>query len=319
MVPFRKKLAVFGLASVLLLLVFNSSSWARNDFKRLGKAGFTFLKISPSARAAGMGDAYTAIANDVYAIFYNPAGLTHVQRFEYGFGLTNWIVGSKLMSAAFAHPLGRGVLGVSFISFAPPEFEETTIIQPEGTGRMVHVGDLSVGLAYGVRLTDRLSFGFKTQFVEETIDKDKARGALVDFSTYYYTGFRDLVIAMAMKNFGPDVKYLSEKFKLPLYFNINTSISAIGHEGAPLQLTLSAESAFATDYRDRYHVGAELWLLDKLALRGGYKFYYDTEDYTLGLGFRLRFGERRLTVDIAYSNFASYFDAPLRFSIGGAF
>jgi len=314
----RKRSFFICLMSVLFLAA-TTSLWARNDFKRLGKAGFAFLKISPAARAAGMGDAYTAIANDAYAIFYNPAGLTHVENFEYGFGLTNWMVGSKLMSAALAHPLGRGVLGVSFLSFAPPDFEETTIIDPEGTGRMIHVGDLAVAFAYGVKLTDRLSFGFKTQYVEETIDKDKASGWLTDFSTYYYTGFRDLVIAMAMKNFGPDVKYLSEKFKLPLYFNINTAISAIGHEGSPFHLTISTESAFATDYRDRYHVGAEMWLLDKLALRGGYKFNYDTEDYTLGLGFRMRFGGRKITLDIAYSNFSSYFDAPLRFSLGGSF
>lgn len=303
----------------VLLVAITSSLWARNDFKRLGKAGFTFLKISPAARAAAMGDAYTAIANDAYAIFYNPAGLTNVQSFEYGFGLTNWMVGSKLMSAALAHPFGRGVLGVSFISFAPPDFEETTIIDPEGTGRMVHVGDLAFAAAYAVSLTDRLSFGFKMQYVEETIDRDKANGWLVDFSTYYYTGFRDLVIAMAMKNFGPDVKYLAEKFKLPLYFNINTAISAIGHEGSPIQLVVSTESAFVTDYRDRYHVGTELWLLDKLALRGGYKFNYDTEDYTFGIGFRMRFGQRKVTLDIAYSNFSSYFDAPLRFSLGGSF
>ncbi len=314
----RKGLVIFGMVG-LLSFVLATRGWARNDFKRLGKAGFTFLEISPAARAAAMGDAYTAISNDAYAIFYNPAGLTHVQNLEYGFSLTNWIVGSKLMSAAVAHPFGRGVLGISFISFAPAEFEETTIVQPEGTGRMVHVGDLAAAVAYGVHLTDRLSFGFKTQYVEETLDQDKARGWLVDFSTYYYTGFRDLVIAMAMKNFGPDVKYLSEKFKLPLYFNINTAISVIGREGSPVQLTLSTESAFATDYRDRYHVGAELWLLDKLALRGGYKFNYDTEDYTLGLGFRMRFGGRKITLDITYSNFSSYFNAPLRFSLGGSF
>ena len=122
------------------------------------------------------------------------------------------------------------------------------------------MGDIAVGLAYGLRLTDRLSFGSRIQYVEENIDRDQASSWVVDFSTYYRTGFRNGVIAMAMKNFGPDVKYLAEKFKTPLYFNINLALDVLGSDGAPLHLLGSLESAFATDYRDRYHAGAELWL-----------------------------------------------------------
>jgi hypothetical protein len=50
-------------------VILSSTLFAENEFKRLGKSGFSFLKISPSARAAGMGDAFTAVANDVTAIF----------------------------------------------------------------------------------------------------------------------------------------------------------------------------------------------------------------------------------------------------------
>ena len=42
---------------------------------RIGLTGFGFLKISQGARSAGMGDAYTAISNDINAAFKNPAGL----------------------------------------------------------------------------------------------------------------------------------------------------------------------------------------------------------------------------------------------------
>lgn len=121
--------------------------------------------------------------------------MTQIDQLEYSLGLTNWIIGSQLMSAAVALPLGRGTLGVSAISFAPPGFEETTVTEPEGTGRTVHVGDIAVGLAYGLRLTDRLSFGSRIQYVEETIDRDQASSWVVDFSTYYRTGFRNGVIA----------------------------------------------------------------------------------------------------------------------------
>jgi hypothetical protein len=193
------------------------------------------------------------------------------------------------------------------------------VLEPEGTGRMIQAGDIALSLAYAIRLTDNLSFGFKTQYIEETIDKDKAKAITADFSTYYRTGFRDLTLAMIMKNFGPEAKFLSDKFKLPLYFNINTAMSIIGEQGSGFQWLVSAESAFATDYRDRYHVGTEIWIADLVAVRSGYKFFYDTEDWTVGAGLKLGVGSRKIIIDVAYSNFVEYFDPPLRFSIGGSF
>jgi len=122
-----------------------------------------------------------------------------------------------------------------------------------------------------------------------------------------------------MKNFGPEAKFLSDKFKLPLYFNINTAMSLIGKQGSAFQWLVSAESAFATDYRDRYHIGTEIWIADLVAVRSGYKFFYDTEDWTVGAGLKFGVGSREIIIDVAYSNFVEYFDPPLRFSIGGSF
>ena len=294
--------------------------FAQDDFKRVGKSGFGFLKISPSARAAGMGDAFTAIADDVTTIFYNPAGLTNLDKFVFNFNHTDWIVNSSIISGAIAKPFGRnGAIGLSIVKFDTEDFEETTVLDPEGTGRMFDAGDVALALAYAIQLTDNLSFGFKGQYLEEKIDIDKATAITADFSTYYRTGFRDLTLAMIMKNFGPEAKFLSDKFKLPLYFNVNTAMSLIGSKGSPFQWLVSVESAFATDYRDRYHLGTEMWIADMIALRGGYKFYYDTEDWTIGAGLKVGIGSRKVIIDISYSNFVEYFDPPLRFSIGGSF
>ena len=294
--------------------------FAQDDFKRVGKSGFGFLKISPSARAAGMGDAFTAIADDVTTIFYNPAGLTNLDKFVFNFNHTDWIVNSSIISGAVARPFGRnGAIGLSIVKFDTEDFEETTVLDPEGTGRMIDAGDVALALAYAIQLTDNLSFGFKGQYLEEKIDIDKATAITADFSTYYRTGFRDLTLAMIMKNFGPEAKFLSDKFKLPLYFNVNTAMSLIGSKGSPFQWLVSVESAFATDYRDRYHLGTEMWIADMIALRGGYKFYYDTEDWTIGAGLKVGIGSRKVIIDISYSNFVEYFDPPLRFSIGGSF
>ncbi len=85
-----------------------------------------FEDVGAGARAPGMGNAFTAIADDVYTVFYNPAGLGTLDRMQFGAtyaklftGLTD---GSSLGQSelAFASPLkaGRwGTLGVSLQDF----------------------------------------------------------------------------------------------------------------------------------------------------------------------------------------------------------
>lgn len=58
------------LASVLLLVAFASNSYAD-----ISNAAVLFLRIAPGARAAGMGEAFVAIADDATATHWNPAGL----------------------------------------------------------------------------------------------------------------------------------------------------------------------------------------------------------------------------------------------------
>src|SRR5436309_12092753 len=43
----------------------------------------SFEELPTGARAAGMGDAFAATADDVYATYYNPAGLVQLHRSEF--------------------------------------------------------------------------------------------------------------------------------------------------------------------------------------------------------------------------------------------
>jgi hypothetical protein len=80
---------------------------------RLSTTSYGFLKLTTNARAAGMGDAYSAVGNDLGSIFYNPAGITQLEteRAVMG-GYTKWIVGSSLGTAAFAVKTQVATFGV---------------------------------------------------------------------------------------------------------------------------------------------------------------------------------------------------------------
>ena len=85
---------------------------------RLSSTGFGFLKLTTNARAVGMGDSYSAVGNDISAIFYNPAGITQMETERAAqAGYTSWVVGSTLGTGAFAVKTGIATFGISAIFF----------------------------------------------------------------------------------------------------------------------------------------------------------------------------------------------------------
>ena len=74
------------------------------------------------------------------------------------------------------------------------------------------------------------------------------------------------------------------------------------------------------DFEQRYHFGAELWFQNMIALRAGYKWNYDLENFAFGAGFKQTVGGQTFSVDVSYSLLKSIdgvalFDSPLRVSI----
>jgi len=91
---------------------------------RLSTTSYGFVKLTTNARSAGMGDAYSAVGNDISSIFYNPAGITQMET-ERGvmLGYTQWIVGSSIGTAALAIKTPVATFGVSAVYFSTEQFE----------------------------------------------------------------------------------------------------------------------------------------------------------------------------------------------------
>ena len=90
---------------------------------RLTTTSFGFVKLTTNARAVAMGDAYSAVVNDLAAIFYNPAGITQLETERAVMGsYSDWIVGSSLGTFAFAVKTNVATFGLSAIYFKTEEF-----------------------------------------------------------------------------------------------------------------------------------------------------------------------------------------------------
>ena len=80
------------------------ASLAQASDAKTGTSGAQFLKIGAGARPTAMGDAYTAIADDVNAVYFNPAGLTQLPAAQITAMQTQWFEGLDYAFGAFALP-----------------------------------------------------------------------------------------------------------------------------------------------------------------------------------------------------------------------
>ncbi len=149
----------------LFCLVLTSQFLFGQVFPNLGgqRAGISsahFLKIGAGARAIGMGESYVAVANDIEALYWNPAGITLFNKSTAFFSHAQWLVDVEMEYAGFAFNLGpANLLGVAVTYLHTEEMKETTELQPFGTGRNFSFGDFLVSLTYGRKMTEKFSFG----------------------------------------------------------------------------------------------------------------------------------------------------------------
>lgn len=113
----------------------------------------------PSVRATGMSNAYVAVANDVWAAYYNPAGLAQLENYEAGFTYQKpfnmSFFKNVFLSAAMPLPQKYGTMGVSFENFGVEYGGDW--LSSEYTATLSHgfylLNDIHSSLSFGYNLS----------------------------------------------------------------------------------------------------------------------------------------------------------------------
>ena len=170
-----------GLSAALVLAFLGSALYgAVPASAQIGGAGVVFLKIEPDSRAAGMGNAGVALADNASAMFWNPAGLGFQTGTEAGITHSNWL--PEFTSDLFYehlvakhHVNNWGTFGahLTFLNLGSHEGRDHNNIST-GTFKSY---DLAMGVSYGVKVSSRFSVGTSLRFIYSNL----APGQTVDF------------------------------------------------------------------------------------------------------------------------------------------
>lgn len=313
---------------------------AHAGLNHVGTSVANFLKIGVGGKAVAMGDAFTAIADDPSALYWNPGGLGFQDDIAVHFTYTNWILDTKHNFLGVVLPMhGVGTVGLSIISFSSGDIEETTIYKPHGTGRVFNTSDLSLGLSFSRQLTDRYSVGITAKYLSEKLALESASSVALDIGSVFIVSYKyNVRMGIVLANFGGNMKMdgldletsvttdnnkqvearlKTYSWPLPLSFRVGLATDVISTDFH--RLTLAADVYDPRDFKARENLGFEYAIKSMFFIRGGYKIGYDEDSFSAGVGFNYSVkGVGKLLFDYSFSDMGRL-DNITRFTIGLSF
>jgi hypothetical protein len=283
----RNSLVMLGVLGMLV----PGMAGAAEVFEKVGTFDGQFLKIPVGARAAGMGGAFVAIADDPTAVFWNAAGIARIdpEKSELQFHHANWPADLRFDQIGYVFHVKRipGAFSVHARSLSMDPMVETTAYQPDpaqGTGETFDAGMMTVGVTYARSFTDKFSAGVTGNFVHEGLADLSQQTFTFDVGTLYDVGVVGMKIGMAISNIGSEIQFIDRAARIPAIFRVGTSATLM--QSADSKLMGSFEFSHPPDNSERLNVGAEYAFRKYLFVRGGYNINYDSEALAGGAGFR---------------------------------
>ncbi len=259
-----------------------------------GTRAMTFLKIGVGAKAMGMGESQVAATDDLYASYWNPAGLVKLDKPQLALMHNEWFAEINHEFIGFALPIGNNTVGASanFLSFGElqgrdQDGNETEIFRPY---------DLAVILSYARGFGNTLAVGINAKYLQEQIAEESGNGYAFDFGGLYSFSDIPLSIGVNAQHVGPRIKYIEDSFPLPFVLRLGTAYRLWKDA-----VILTLDFIRPTDNDNSVGAGIGYTLANILQLRTGYKHKFGGNDLGAISGLAGGFGLtlKRFQIDYA--------------------
>jgi hypothetical protein len=176
-----------------------------------GTTAAEFLLLGANARGAALGTPFAAIANDVGALYYNPAGAAMAKHAGVQVSTYEYVADTRYSWGGLNLPFGggRSAVGLHLGTFGFGDQPVYTVEQPDGTGAVYSVNQTYVGLTYAQNFSDRFSAGITPKVVLDQLGDASGSAFAVDFGTNFHSalGGHPIAFSFTLTNLGTNISY----------------------------------------------------------------------------------------------------------------
>lgn len=268
-------------------------------------SGAAFLKLGAGARAHGLGSAYTAAADDVSALYWNPAGLARLEKREAAAMHAELYQDTRYDFIGYAQPAAGGAFGAAAYYLSQGSLEGRAADRSRAGD--FSSSDFAVALSGSRRIASGVTLGASAKLVRSQIAAQSANGFAVDLGAQWKSE-QGAALGASVLNLGPSLKFDRESFRLPLSLAAGAGVPVLKYF-----LVTADVRHYPHDRRTVAGAGAEVSVGSLAALRMGYtsnlpKLAGGSQpaaasrlaDFS-GFGMGIGFGIRRVRFDYAFT------------------
>jgi hypothetical protein len=281
----------------------------QEDNTAYGSTSAEFLLLGAGARGTALGSSFAAIATDVSALYYNPAGVAMLDRPGLMIGTYDYVADTRYSWGGVAFPFSGGsrTLGFQLGTFGFKDQPIYTEDQPNGTGGTYSVNQTFVGATFAQNFSDRFSAGITAKYVDDRLGTVSGSAFAVDFGTNFHASLNNhpVKFSFVLANLGSNLTYtgtglqgnvqrdplpgedpvptlpqqsnlLTKDFPLPTTFRVGLAYDVI--TGDNNRLTMLGDFNQPNNNKPGFAFGSE-WQSQKIggsnfgfALRGSYSY-----------------------------------------------
>ncbi|MBI5463418.1 MAG: type IX secretion system outer membrane channel protein PorV [Ignavibacteriales bacterium] len=204
-----------------------------------------FLLIAPNSRASALGESGVALADDAWAIYWNPAGYAFQRGSELSLTHANWLPAFNFPDLWIAHIVYKqpveeldGVMAVSATYLNLGEFDRT-LDSPQSLGKF-KAYEYALAVGYSTKVSENLGLGVNVRLIHSDLApfgaaQEQGRGVATGFSfdvgmlykpRNAFIPFTDvelgsrLSLGFNLSNVGPKLAYIDKAQADPLPMNL---------------------------------------------------------------------------------------------------
>jgi len=285
--------AIIALSFGIFWLLVTGNCSLLNATDTGGQVG-QFLAWGAGGRSLGMGRAFFAVADDASATYWNPAGLTQLDRKEVMALHVNLFADTNYDFLSYVHPTPKyGVFGVNLTRLYSGGFEKigitydptkTDIIDIQNLGTFDDV-QTALTLAYGKKIKENISIGIGMSYINHTLDTSS--NGFLTFNADLLVGgvstkLPDMRLAFGVSNL------ISSAFgdtddQLPIIMRMGVSQPFLRNK---LLVDFDIDKNMKADME--WHLGTEYWVVNFAAIRLGFTGQQGITETAAGFGIKYK-------------------------------
>jgi tetratricopeptide (TPR) repeat protein len=273
-------LSLFSLVLAVCTILMPSSAHAALDLgfaKEDGGRPGAFLDFAASARSMAMAGAFVGIADDASAAYWNPAGLTQIQRKDLVASYASLYDNTGFSSIDYAQPtMGIGTFGLGIVNL-----NTAGVPRRDRDGKQdgeFSASETALLLSHGFDLNSRWSFGSSLKVIRQQVDTYSGTGYGLDVAAMFRL-VPAVQMGLTVRNMlAPRITLRSESDRFPLNARLGVKWQATR------KLLIGTDLDQVTGRSTKLVLGGEWAFNNLLSLRGG----LNENEITAGMGIKFK-------------------------------